>query len=337
LQTEITSLESLVNSWQVNYTELLNFLKGGDSPNFLTVIEPAQLPGGPIGPDVRLNVLLAAAVGFILALGAALLLEYFDDTVKSPEDLSESLGLMALGSINIITGKEYKDKLVTLQEPFSQTTEAYRRVRSNVQYMAVDQPIRSILITSPDPGVGKSVTAVNLAVIMAQANLNTILVDADLRRPTVHKFFTISNLGGLSSLLHSPTLELNGELRDTGIDNLRVITSGPLPPNPAELLSSQKMVHLLRCLEEMADVIIFDSPPTLAVTDAAALANQVDGVILVTRAGRTRRDATQHCIKSLLHVRAKILGGVLNGALNKQGGYYYAYNYYSTNGKHGNS
>jgi capsular exopolysaccharide synthesis family protein len=323
LQTEITTLDELITTWQANYVELLGFLDGGDSPNYLTVIEPAQLPSSPIGPNVNLNVLLAAAVGFGLALATALLLEYIDDTVRSPDELSEALGLMILGSISKIRGKNYKDKLIVPRDPFSPTAEAFRRVRSNIQYMAVDQPVKSILITSPEANVGKSTMAANLAVAMAQANLTTIIVDTDLRRPVIHKFFNISNSEGLTDLLRSPVVEVNGELRETGIDNLRVITSGPLPPNPSELLGSQKMAHLLQHLEEMADVIIFDSPPTLVVTDAAALANQVDGVILVTQAGRTRRGSVQQAVKGLLQVRAKILGGVLNGVSNKGSGDYY--------------
>lgn len=333
LQTEITGLEGLINNWQANYVELLSFLDGGDSPNYLTVIEPAQLPTASISPDVRLNVLLAAAVAFGLALGTAFLLEYIDDTVKSSDELSESLGLVILGSISKIKGKDYKDKLIAPKAPFSSTTEAFRRVRNNIQYMAVDQPIKSILITSPEANVGKSTIAANLAVVMAQANLTTIIIDADLRRPVIHKFFNVSNLEGLTDLLCSPALEINGELRETEIDNLRVITSGPLPPNPSELLGSQKMAHLLQRLEEMADIIIFDSPPALAVTDATALANQVDGVILVTHAGRTRRGSAQQAIKSLLQIRAKILGGVINGVFNKQLGDHYYYSYHTTNGK----
>jgi capsular exopolysaccharide synthesis family protein len=333
LQAEITSLEGLISNWQTNYVELLSFLDGGDSPNYLTVIEPAQLPTVPIGPDMKLNILLAAAVGLGLALATAFLLEYIDDTVKSTDELSESLGLMILGSISKIKGKDYKDKLIAPKDPFSPTAEAFRRVRSNIQYMAVDQPIKSILITSPEASAGKSTIAANLAVAMAQANRTTIIVDTDLRRPVIHKFFNISNSEGLTDLLSSPALEINGELRETGIDNLRVITSGPLPPNPSELLGSQKMVHLLQRLEEMADVVIFDSPPTLVVTDASALANQVDGVILVTQAGHTRRGAAHQAIKGLLQVRAKILGGVLNGVFNKGLGDSYYYSYHPVNGK----
>jgi non-specific protein-tyrosine kinase len=326
LQTEINTLEELISSWQTNYSELLNFLEGGNSPNYLTIIEPAQLPQAPISPNVVLNVLLAAAVGFGLAFATAILLEYIDNTIRSTDDLNEGLGLMVLGSIAKISRKASRDNLITSADRFSPTAEAFRRMRNNLQFMAVDQPIKSILVTSPDPNVGKSTIAANLAVVVAQANLTTIIVDADLRRPTLHKFFGIPNAGGLTNLLHSPMLEINGELRDTEIDNLRVITSGPLPSNPSELLGSRQMASLLQCLEQMADVVIFDSAPILAVADTAALASQVDGVILVIRAGRTRRDAVRLVIKSLLHVRAKIIGGVLNGVINKyHADYYYHY------------
>ncbi|MFQ5610863.1 MAG: polysaccharide biosynthesis tyrosine autokinase [Anaerolineae bacterium] len=334
LQTEISNLQTLITGWQANYAELLSFLEGGDSPNYLAVIEPAQLPAVPVSPKVRLNVLLAAALGLALALGGVFLLEYLDDTIKSPDDLSESLGLTTLGAVSRIEGKDYQDKLITAGSPFSPVAEAYRMLRGNIQFMTVDQPARSILVTSPTPTDGKSTTVANLGVVMAQADLKTIIVDTDLRRPVMHKIFGVPNLGGLTDLLRSPGLEVNSQLKNTGIENLRVLTSGPLPPNPSEMLGSQRMAQLVERLEAVADVIIFDSPPTLAVSDAAALSNRVDGVILVTQAGRTRRDMTRRALKSLQQVGANILGGVLNRVPSRRGGYYYYqyHHYYARNG-----
>lgn len=332
LQAQIADLETLTDKWQTTYTGLLDFLQGGDSPNYLTVIEPAQLSSTPISPNVKLNVLLAAAVGFVLAVGAALLLEYLDNTFKSVDDLGAFLGLTALGSIERISGNDYKDKLITVHDLFSPIAESYRLIRSNIQFMSVDQPAKSMVITSSNPGEGKSMTAANLAIIMAQAELKTILVDADLRRPTLHKVFGVPNLGGLTDLLRSPEFELNSYMKNTGIENLQLLTSGPLPPNPAELLGSQRMAQLVQLLEEMADVIIFDSPPVLPVTDAMVLAKRVDGVILVTQANRTRRDVTKEALKRLDRVTANLLGIILN-QVSRGGGGQYA-QYYSRSGRH---
>lgn len=325
LQAEIANLEGLINNWQANYSDLLSFLEGGNSPNYLTIIEPAQLPFQPVSPNITLNVAIAAAVGFALALGAALLLEYIDDTIKSADEMRISLGLTTLGTVNRIDGKEYRDKLITRQDPFSPVSEAYRMLRTNLQFMTIDEPVQSMMVTSSNPGEGKSVTASNLGVTMAQADLKTIIIDADLRRPTLHKVFQVSNLEGLTDLLRSPKASVSDQLKDTGIENLQVITSGPLPPNPSEMLSSQRMIGLLQELKQIADVIIFDSPPVLAVTDAAVLSSRVDGVILVTYAKHTRRNAAKQALERLQHVGGKVLGCVLN-QVSRRGDYsHYAY------------
>lgn len=328
LQTEISSLETLINGWQANYAELLRFLEGGDSSNYLTVIEPAQLSTRPVSPAVNRNVLLAAAVGLVLAIGAVVLLEYIDDTIRSPDDVSETLGLTYLGGIGRIDGKDPQEKLIAATKPLAPESEAYRMIRSNLQFMADNQSMKSLLITSPAPSVGKSTVASNLAVIMAQADLKTIIIDADLRRPTLHKIFGTSNSEGLSNLLYFPGLEIHSQLKDTEMKNLRLITSGPLPSNPTELLGSRQMAQLLQCLEEMVDVIILDSSPVLAVTDALVLSNKVDGVILVTKARSTSSDITHRAIKNLQQVGANILGGVLNQIPKKDQDGYYFYNYY---------
>jgi non-specific protein-tyrosine kinase len=328
LQSEINGLESLISEWQGKHLELLSFLSGGGSPNFLEIIEKAQLPYSPVSPNVKINVLLAAAVGFVLAVSAALVLEYLDDTIKSMDDLNTSLGLTVLGSITRMKGEGYKDRLITTHGPFSPMSEAYRLVRTNVQYMAVDQPAKSIMITSPNPGEGKSITTANLGVIMAQANLRTIIVDTDLRQPVMHKIFRVPNMDGVTDLLRSPNLEIGNQLKDTGIENLKLITSGPLPPNSAEMLGSQRMAELVRRLNDIADVILFDSSPVLAVTDASVLSNRVDGVILVMQAKRTRRDAAKQAIKRLNQIGANILGTLLNQASGRDASYHHS-DYYA--------
>ena len=334
IQSEIAGLEALINNWQANYSDLLDFLEGGDNPNYLTLIEPAQLPTRPISPNVRLSVMLATAVGLMLALGAALVLEYIDDTVKSTEDLNASLGLTALGGVTRMKGKDYKGRLVISHDPFSPVLEGYRQIRTNIQFAAVDEPAKSILVTSPNPGEGKSLTAANLAIVMAQAGLKTIIVDSDLRIPVLHKIFQVPNLDGLTDLLRSSQPEVGDYLKDTGIENLQVITSGPLPPNSSEMLGSQRMIALIERLEDKADLVIFDSPPILAVTDAAVLSQRVDGVMLVIQAGRTRRDATREAVNRLRQLGARVLGVVLNRIPGRGAGYYY-YSHYTRSSARG--
>jgi non-specific protein-tyrosine kinase len=326
IQSEISSLESFINNWQANYSDLLDFLQGGADPNYLTLIEPAQLPTRPISPDVRMNVMLAAAVGFMLGLGGALVLEYIDDTIKSAEDVNQFLGLTVLGGIGHMKGKDYKGKLIISHDTFSPAVESYRLLRTNIQFAAIDGPAKSLIVTSPNPGVGKSVTAANLGLIMAQADLKTIIVDSDLRMPSLHQIFQVLNSYGLTDLLRSPELEIGEQyLKYVGIENLQVITSGPLPPNSSEMLGSDRMADLIQRLEKMADVVIFDSPPVLPVTDAVVLSQRVNGAILVIEARRSRRDATRESVKRLDGAGANFLGVVLNKAPSRHAGYYYQY------------
>jgi capsular exopolysaccharide synthesis family protein len=187
------------------------------------------------------------------------------------------------------------------------------------------------MVTSSTPGEGKSFTVANLGISMAQAGLKTIIVDSDLRRPVQHQVFTVPNLGGLTDLLCSPELELNNHLKDTEIENLQVLTCGMLPPNPTELLGSQRMGQLMARLNEVADVVIYDSSPTVAVTDAAVLSARVDGVVLVIEAGQTSHDLARRAVEDLKQAGATLLGGVLNRVSQKGGGHYYSY--YSSDGR----
>jgi capsular exopolysaccharide synthesis family protein len=329
LQSEINTLERLITDWENTYTQLLIFIDSKESPNYLAVIEPAQINPDPVRPHLGLNTLIASVVGLSLALGLIFLLEYLDDTLKSADDLDQSLGLTSLGAISQIKGRRYQDRLIASQDPFSPASEAYRMIRSNIQFMAIDRPVKSIMVTSSTPGEGKSFTVANLGIAMAQAGLKTIIVDTDLRRPVQHQVFTVPNLEGLTDLLRSPEIEINSHLKHTRFENLQVITCGTLPPNPSEVLGSQRMGQLLASLNEMADVVIYDSPPAVAVADSAVLSRRVDGVVLVIEAGQTRRDVARQAIMNLQQAGAHILGGVLNRASYKRGGYYY-YHYYSS-------
>jgi len=328
IETEKASLETLIFDWQSNYVTLFAFLQGSDSPNYLTVIEPAQLPYNPVSPDVKMNVLLAAVAGMILAFGAVLLLEYIDDTIKTTDDLTRWLGLTALGSVMRIRGKNYKDKMAIAHTPFSPIGEAYRLIRTNIKFMAVDNPAQLIVCTSANPTEGKSTTVANLAVVMAQSDLRTIIIDADLRQPTMHKIFRVPNASGLTDLLLSPNGKIEDQLINTGYDNLQIIPSGPLPPNSSEILGSRRMASLLEELRSVADVVIFDTPPVLAVTDSSVLSTQVDGVVFVTKAASTRHRDLKEAVNRIQRVGGHCLGVVLN-QLSGMGGSHYYYSYYS--------
>lgn len=336
IQSEINSLEGLINTWQSNYADLSDFLQGGASPNYLTIIEPAQLPYSPVSPNIPLNVLLTAATGLILAVGAAMLLEYLDNTIKTPEDLQNAhLGLTHIGNVIRIKGKSYKDQMAITHTPFSPIAESYRLLRTNIQFMAVDRPLKVIMVTSSNPQEGKSTTVANLSVVMAQAGLRTIIVDADLRLPAIHRVFQIPNATGLTTLLCSKEFDIESQLKNTGYENLRAITSGPLPPNSSEMLGSKRMGELLDRLKDIADVVVLDTPPVLAVTDAAVLSTQADGVVVVVQAKQTRRDSLKQAIKRLQHVHANVLGTVLNQASDRaDGGSYYYSSYYASSQQH---
>jgi succinoglycan biosynthesis transport protein ExoP len=322
IQDQITALHTQVNTWQANYASLLSFLQRG-ATNYISVVEPATV--APTGSRTGTNVLLAAMVGAMLGAGFAFLIEYLDDTIKSPDDIIQALGLSPLGAISRISGKSYPDKLVAAIHPRSPISEAYRILRTNIQFSAVDRPLEALLVSSPNPVEGKSITLANLGVVMAQAGLSAILVDSDLRRPVLHKVFDLPNKEGLTTVLLGGELNLDGRLQATEVENLQVLTSGPLPPNPSELLGSKKMKSLIEALKGKADVVLFDSPPAMVVTDAAVLARQVDGVLLVTEAGNTRREIAQRAKEDLTKVGANVLGVVLNKLSLRGAGYYYYY------------
>ncbi|MCI0530185.1 MAG: CpsD/CapB family tyrosine-protein kinase, partial [Nitrospira sp.] len=248
------------------------------------------------------------------------------------DDLSQSLDLFTLGAIGRMKGKEYEDKLVTLQDPFAPASEEYRKIRSNMQFLSVDQAIKSIMITSSNPGEGKSITAANLGVVMAQTGLKIILVDTDLRRPVLHEIFQIPNLGGVTELLCSPDLKISSQLRKTHIENLQVITCGVIPPNPSELLASRRMGELIANLNELADIVLYDSPPLLPVTDASVLSHRIERVVLIVQAGKTRRKIVKRALLHLKRADANVLGVVFNKVSGQGEDQYSYYHYYTPNG-----
>jgi capsular exopolysaccharide synthesis family protein len=328
-QQQIATLQGQINQWQLTFATLLNTL-APQASNYLSVVEPAKLPTSPIAPNVSLSVLLAAAIGMVLALAGVFLIEYLDDTIKTADDVSRSLGLSNLGAIANIWGANPSERLVASKHPRASHSEAYRTLRTNIQVMNLDKPMRTLLITSANPREGKSITSANLAVIMALGGLRVLLVDADMRRPQQHKLFRLSNEFGLVNALINPEATLETYLRPTETENLWVLTTGPIPPNPAELLDSKRMLDLVERFKDRFDLIMFDTPPILPRIDAAIMARHVDGVILVVDAGHSRVDSVKRAKEALVHAGGRILGVVLNRI--EHGSYYYYY-YYSDNDK----
>lgn len=222
------------------------------------------------------------------------------------------------------TTSRSKRHLIAKKDPKSPITEQYRTIRTNIQYASVDQAIRSIVVTSSGPMEGKSTTAENLAVVFAQQGKKTLLIDADLRKPTAHYTFQLPNTVGLTSVL-TKQVELMDAVYMTDVENLFVLTSGPIPPNPAELLASVSMEYLLKEAYNLYDFILFDTPPVLTVTDAQVLANLADGSILVTSSGTTDRDGAIKAKEILTSAQAKLLGAVLNNKKADKNTHYYYY------------
>ncbi len=323
-QAQIAALQSKLSASQASYAALIQGSQR-TAINTITVVEPATLPVRPIGPNKYMMVLVAAAIGFVLAAAGAYLLDYLDDTMKNPADVQAALGLATLGAVPFMNGQSGEGALLLDSPP--PVIESYSILRTNLQFATVGQPLRSLLITSSVPNEGKSLTAANLSIALAQASQRVILVDGDLRRPRIHKLFHLNNAQGVTTALLQAPFDLDGVLQQTQVPGLRVLAAGPVSPNPAQLLSSVRMQELLARLLGETDILIMDSPPATAFVDAALLSTQVNGVLLVVEAGRTRRDSARKAIDALKHVNAPILGALLNRMPRSSADYYYYYYY----------
>ncbi len=284
----------------------------------------------------------AVLIGLLLGIGAAVLVENLDDSVKTPEEVVD-MGLVALGTIpRIREGREAQSRLVTHGDPRSPVAEAYRSLRTNIAFARAQSELRVIVLTSPGPSDGKSTTVANLAITFAQQGQRTLLIDADLRRAVLDKLFEVERSPGLTDVLVGQAA-LTDVVRETEVPNLTVLGSGHFPPNPSELLGSTSMRSVLEQARQLYDVVLLDSPPLLAVTDAAVLSTIADGTILIVRMGTTAKSAVRRAKSQLEAVRAPLLGTVLNAVDFRQGafggsyGYYYYYYYYSgqENGRNG--
>jgi capsular exopolysaccharide synthesis family protein len=252
-----------------------------------------------------------------------LLLEYLDRSFETSDDVSQVLSLPTLGTIPQLHGRERRTLLATSTDPRSAVSEAYRTLRTNIRFISIDSPLKTLLVTSAEPAVGKTTVTTNLGIVCAQAGLRVVLLDADLRRSQQHDLFDLENQRGLANLLVGDVPEAKQCALRTGIDDLYLIPSGPLPPNPSELLDSTRMEAVLAQVSKSADLVILDSPPVLAVTDAATLGPKVDGVILVITARRTSHEAARKAYEALQSVDANVLGVVLVSVKRRGPAYYY--------------
>jgi capsular exopolysaccharide synthesis family protein len=316
----------------------------------IRVVDPALIPTGPSRPNKTRNVMLSILVGLIGGIGLALLREYLDNTVKTPDDIETlarlpSLAVVpALSNSNgkrngrfakllkapVIAGKEARAELMSHNMPQSQMSEAFRALRTSLLLSQADHPPQVILMTSALPREGKTTAAVNLAVTLAQLGDKTLLVDADLRKPGINRALSLvdGKHAGLSSYLAGvSSLDLI-TVPHPAITNLAAIPTGPIPPNPADLLSSRRLTELIAELRTRYKFVVIDSPPIMAATDAVILSVLVDGVLLVVRSGETPKEAFTRTRDLLAGVKCRMLGVVLNAVDASSPDYYYSYRYY---------
>jgi succinoglycan biosynthesis transport protein ExoP len=324
-QAQITALGAKLADLQGIYSGLLANTQGG-AINTISVIEEAFKPNSPIGPNKLLIILLSAAVGLSLAVVAAYVLEYMDDTVKSPEEVEKLTGVPVIGYLSELDIDDV-GALYAADNPRHPSVEEMRTLRTNLEFAGVDQPLKTLLITSTEMEVGKTSVAANLAIVMSQAEKDVILVDADLRRPNVYNFYGFQNKVGLSDVFRGE-YELDGISKQWPGGDVTVLTAGDLPPNPTELLGSKRMSEILETLGSQADIVIIDGPP-FVVADALVLASKVDGVLLIVRLGSTRKPAINALMEQISRSGAKVIGVALNRIPARSIGYYTGNPYYS--------
>jgi capsular exopolysaccharide synthesis family protein len=330
LKREVDTNRQLYDGLLQRYKEI--GVAAGVSNNNISVVDPA-LSGYKFKPSLTRNLALALLAGLMLGVLLALAFEYLDDTLKSPEDVEKQLGLSVLGVIPLLKLPMTPAKAV--EDPRSAFAESYRSVRTALQFATDTGVPRSLLVTSSTPAEGKSTTALTLARNFAQLGKRVLVIDADLRNPSLHRLLGVDNSAGLSNYLAGAG-KATEVIRATDTPGLMFMSSGPLPPNPAELLMGPKMLSLLTIAREKFDQVIIDGPPVMGLADAPILANMANGTLLVVEAGETRITVGRNALKRLLAARAHVVGGLLTKFSSKHAGHGYgygAYNYYSYGGQ----
>ena len=296
----------------------------------VSVSDPAEAPKAPYAPKTTFYTLLGAFVGLLIAVGAVALLEYLDNTINGDTDFPELAGTTLLSSIPILAKlRPGGAQVYTVSQPHSAASEAIRLLRANLEFAAAVRPIEKLAITSAGPGEGKSTVTANLGVVMAQAGFKTVIIDADLRRPTQHKIFGVANDRGLTRLLTHLDIPWASEAQRVAVPGLMLIPSGPVPPNPADLLSLDALSLLLDRIGEDADVLLIDTPPVLAVSDALVVSLKTDGVLMLARSGGTKKESLRSATAALHQGGIRLVGVVLNQKSDQDRGGYYYYGYSS--------
>ena len=351
LKREIETQRQLLDTYIQRQKEQ-ELVISSSRPDNIKIAAEAQTPAEPIGPNRNRNILIAFLISFAAGIGLAFLMDYLDDSIRTSDDIGRNLGLPTLALIphqnladkrklGLITTKNDNGAapsmaLVALEDKRSAMAEAYRHLRTSLLFSSAGKPPQTMLVTSSQPSEGKTTTAINTAITLAQSGADVVLIDCDLRRPRLHNHFGLTNSTGLTNYLSGERNTENLLKPFPNLPKLKVITSGPIPPNPAELLSSNEMKNLLQFLKGNYQHVIIDSPPAISFTDAAILSTLVDGVVLVAMAGKSSIHLMRRFKQRLANIGARVYGVVLNGikADSVEYGYYgygYTYNYYEAN------
>jgi len=320
-EVRLQLIEAGLTDLRGTYASLLALTDRNQS-NRLTIIDPAVAPVAPASPRPLLNTVIAAILGLLVMIGVAFVWDTLDDRLRSADDVERATGLSTLGVIMHMPGDRNRKsfyRLATLLYPRSPAAEAFRSLRTNLDFSSLDEQLRTLLITSSGPSEGKTVVASNIAVAYAQGGRRVILVDADLRRPAVHEMFGLRNVRGLTDLARDEDLKVADVIHATEDPNLSIITAGTIPANPAELIGSHRMQETLERIREATDLVIIDTAPVGAVTDAAVLATDADATILVIRGQRTSERLARRGREALAKVNAHVVGAVLNDVTLQSG------------------
>ena len=315
------------------YNILLKRMKEADITSELktsniSIVDPASVPRYSVAPNIKMNIIIGAIVGLGLGLGLVFFLEYLDNTIKSPEDVEEYLKIPLLGVLshaNIKSGgKSFSSELIAHEMPRSVFAEAVRSIRTSVMFSIIDTSRKLIMVTSAVQGEGKTFVASNLAATIAQTGKKTLLIDCDFRKPRINKVFSVEKNPGLCNHLLGE-VKLESIIKTTMVPNLSIVTCGNIPPNPAEIMHSAVMKKFCNEVRERFDMVIFDTPPSMTVTDAIVLSSIVDGVIITIKSGTSVKETIKRCISQITTNSGEMLGAVVNHVDISRGGYYYHY------------
>ncbi len=330
VDTDPERAAQIADTTAAKFIEYINENQGSTLSSPVDMAATARVPTTPFEPNPTTAGLLGLFVGLLLGVALVALLEFLDNTIKPQQEVEQFVGAPLLASVpqlpNLRPGGH---QVYTVVQPRSSAAEAMRLMRTNLEFAAASSDIRRLVVSSPNPGEGKSTSAANLGVVMAQGGMKVVIIDADLRRPTQHRIFGVPGDEGLTTLLTHPDRSWVDVGKRVAVANLTLIPAGPLPPNPSDLVSSQRFIRLLDKIDKDVDLIIIDSPPVLAASDSLAIAAHTDGVVLVCFSNRTRIDAVQHSVQSIRQGGIRLIGVVLNRTKKQQGASYYGNYYYS--------